>query len=217
MFNSKLNPKLIVRYFVRGCLALAPLALTAYIVWLILGWADRLLPVGVPGLGIVATVVVITLVGFLTSSVLGKGVLEIAERALTRVPLVKLIYSSLKDLIGAFVGDRKSFNQPVSVSLVADRSVRTLGFITRDTLDALKMPGHVAVYLPQSYNFAGNLLIVPRDRVELLDVSSTEVMTFIVSGGVSGFGIGRTTLPTVPALQPATPPSGQTTAATIGK
>lgn len=190
-----LKPKQIARYFVRGCLALAPLALTAYIVYLILKFADRLVPIPVPGLGIVAAIVLITFVGFLTSNVIGKGVLELADRALTRVPLVKLIYSSIKDLIGAFVGERRSFNQPVSISLTPDRSVRTLGFITRESLVALEMPGHVAVYLPQSYNFAGNLLIVPRDRVEILRVSSTELMTFIVSGGVSGLGVGRSPLP----------------------
>ena len=155
------KPKHIARYFVRGCLALAPLALTAYIVYLILKFADRLLPVGIPGLGIVMAVVVITLVGFLTSNVIGRGILELADRLLTRVPLVKLIYASLKDLIGAFVGERRSFNQPVSLALTADRSVLTLGFITRDSLAMMDMPGHVAVYLPQSYNFAGNLLMVP--------------------------------------------------------
>jgi uncharacterized membrane protein len=193
MLKPKL--KLIAKYFVRGCLALAPLALTAYIVYLILQFADRLVPVPVPGLGIVIAVVVITLVGYLTSNVIGKGVLELADRALSQLPLVKLIYGSLKDLIGAFVGEKRSFNQPVSIALSPDGAVRTLGFITRESLAAMDMPAHVAVYLPQSYNFAGNLLVVPRDRVELLQVSSSELMTFIVSGGISGFGIGRPSLP----------------------
>jgi uncharacterized membrane protein len=196
------KPKHIARYFVRGCLALAPLALTAYIVYLILKFADRLLPIGVPGLGILVAVLVITLVGFLTSNVIGRGILELTDRLLTRVPLVKLIYASLKDLIGAFVGERRSFNQPVSLALTPDRSIRTLGFITRDNLAALDLPGDVAVYLPQSYNFAGNLLVVPRDRVELLRVSSTELMTFIVSGGISGLGVGRSPLPPTRPVSP---------------
>ena len=208
------NPKQIARYFVRGCLALAPLALTAYIVYLIFAFADRLLPVGVPGLGIAVVFVVITLVGFLTSNVIGKGALEMAERFLTRVPLIKLIYGSLKDLVGAFVGDRRSFNQPVSVALVADRSVRTLGFITRESLGILNLPEHVAVYLPQSYNFAGNLIIVPADRVEPLDVSSADMMTFIVSGGISGLGVGGSPLPpAVPASAAAATGSRPVTSA----
>ncbi len=196
------KPRHIARYFVRGCLALAPLALTGYIVYLILKFADRVVPVGVPGLGILIAVLVITLVGFLTSNVIGRGALELADRLLTRVPLVKLIYASIKDLIGAFVGERRSFNKPVSIALTPDRSVRTLGFITRDSLSPMDLPGHVAVYLPQSYNFAGNLIIVPRDRVELLRVSSTELMTFIVSGGVSGFGVGRSPLPPAVPVNP---------------
>jgi uncharacterized membrane protein len=183
--------KRIVRYFVRGCLALAPLALTAYIIYLIFAFADQLLPFGIPGLGIAVAILLITLVGFLTSNVIGGAILAVAERVLTRVPLVRLIYGSLKDLIGAFVGDRRSFNQPVSVALTPDGEVRTLGFITRDTLAGLGLPGQVAVYLPQSYNFAGNLIIVPRARVQAIAASGAEVMTFIVSGGVSGLTDSR--------------------------
>jgi uncharacterized membrane protein len=192
------------RYFVRGCLSLAPIALTGYIVYLIFKFADELLPFSTPGLGILAAVVVITLVGFLTSNVVGSAILELADRMLTRVPLVKLIYASLKDLIGAFT-DRKRFNQPVSVALTPDAAVRTLGFITRKAMDVINLPQHVAVYLPQSYNFAGNVIIVPRTRVELLDATNSDVMTFIVSGGVSGLTGGKTPSPsTIPATATAT-------------
>jgi uncharacterized membrane protein len=184
----------VARYFVRGCLALAPIALTAYIVYLIFKFADELLPFSTPGLGILAAVVVITLVGFLTSNVVGNGILELADRMLTRVPLVKLIYASLKDLISAFT-DRKRFNQPVSVALTPDEAIRTLGFITRKTMEVINLPQHVAVYLPQSYNFAGNVIIVPRNRVQLLDASNSDVMTFIVSGGVSGLIGGKAPAP----------------------
>ncbi|HEY0706944.1 MAG TPA: DUF502 domain-containing protein [Polyangia bacterium] len=180
----------IPKYFVRGCVALAPVALTAYILYLIFTFADQLLPFRIPGLGVAVAAIVITLVGYLTSNVIGRGVLEVADRILSRLPLVKIIYASLKDLIGAF-GDRKSFKQPVSVALVPDKSVRTLGFITREDLTQLGLSQHVAVYLPQAYNFAGNLIIVPRDRVELLAVSASEAMTFIVSGGVSGLQPGK--------------------------
>jgi uncharacterized membrane protein len=107
---------------------------------------------------------------------------------------VKLIYTSIKDLIRAFVGDHKSFDQPAAVALVPG-GARILGFVTRDALHALGMPECVAVYFPQSYNFAGQVAVVPRQHVELLDVSSAEVMTFIVSGGVSGFGRGQSLVP----------------------
>jgi uncharacterized membrane protein len=193
----------LVRYFLRGALVTAPLGLTAYIILAVLSALDKILPVGIPGLGLVLTLLGITLIGLLTSNVVGRGVLDAAERGLTKVPLVKLLYSSIKDLIGAFVGDRKSFNRPVSNRIGGDDGPRMLGFITRDNVVALGFPGFVAVYLPQSYNFAGNLLLVASEKVELLDVSSADLMTFIVSGGVSGFGFGQSMLPPASSQNPA--------------
>src|SRR5690606_8639795 len=112
--TAGMKPKLrrIPRYFLRGALVTAPLALTFYIVYWLLALFDQLLPVGIPGLGIVATLALITFVGFLTSNVVGRSVLETTEGILKRVPLVKLVYTSIKDLVGAFVGDRRSFDRP---------------------------------------------------------------------------------------------------------
>jgi uncharacterized membrane protein len=186
--------KRLVRYFVRGCLVLVPLVLTGYAIYQTLKWVDQLLPVGIPGVGLVLTVSLVTLVGLLTSNVVGKRIFQFTDRLLSGMPLVKLLYTSLKDLIRAFVGDHKSFDRPAAVSL-APGGARMLGFVTRDELYALGMPGHVAVYFPQAYNFAGQLLVVPIESVELLDVPSSEVMTFIVSGGISGFGRGQSLVP----------------------
>jgi uncharacterized membrane protein len=152
------------------------------------------LPIGIPGVGLLVTLSLVTLVGLLTSNVVGKRVFQFTDRALSRMPLVKLLYTSIKDLIGAFVGDHKNFDQPAAVILTPG-GARMLGFVTRDGLHALGLPDFVAVYFPQSYNFAGQLLVVPRDQVELLDVASSEVMTFIVSGGISGFGRGQSLVP----------------------
>jgi uncharacterized membrane protein len=190
-----MNAKLLVRYFIRGCLVLTPLALTLYIVFWILRTIDHILPVGIPGVGLIITITLITLAGFLTSNVVGRGVLEFTERGLTRLPLVKLLYTSIKDLVRAFMGDKKSFDRPVAVTLHPASGTKALGFITRDGLHLLGMPHHVAVYFPQSYNFAGYIAIVPHEQVEALDVSSAELMTFIISGGVSGFGVGQSLLP----------------------
>lgn len=186
--------KRLVRYFVRGCLVLVPLVLTGYAIYKTLTFVDQLLPVGIPGVGLVLTVSIVTLVGLLTSNVIGKRVFQFTDRLLSGMPLVKLLYTSLKDLIRAFVGDHKSFDRPAAVMLTPG-GVRMLGFVTRDELYALGMPGHVAVYFPQAYNFAGQLLVVPIESVELLDVPSSEVMTFIVSGGISGFGRGQSLVP----------------------
>jgi uncharacterized membrane protein len=181
--------KTLLGYFGRGCLVLAPVGITVYIGWVVVTTIDRVIPVGIPGLGFVLTLGIITLVGFLTSNVVGKAVVHEAERFVSRVPLVKLLYTSIRDLINAFVGDKKRFDRPVAVALVPGASAKALGFVTRETLSLLDMHGHVAVYFPQSYNFAGNVLLVPRDQVETLDVASADMMAFIVSGGVSGFGI----------------------------
>ena len=181
--------KTLFGYFLRGCLVLLPAAATLYIAYFIFTKIDRMVPVGVPGLGFAVTVVVITLGGFLTSNVVGRAALEVTDRWLARVPLAKLIYTSLRDLINAFVGEKKRFDRPVAVTLVPGSHIRALGFVTRDGLEALGMGTQVAVYFPQSYNFAGNLVIVPRDQVEPLKVATTDLMTFIVSGGVSGLGI----------------------------
>lgn len=181
--------KTLLGYFWRGCLVLAPVGITVYIAWLVFTTVDRVLPVGVPGLGFVLTLGLITLVGFLTSNVIGKAVVRETEKWLARVPLVKLLYTSIRDLVGAFVGDKKKFDRPVAVSLVPGSSAKALGFVTRESLSQLDMNNYLAVYFPQSYNFAGNLLLVPREQVETLSATSSDVMAFVVSGGVSGLGI----------------------------
>ncbi len=107
------------------------------------------------------------------------------DRGINRLPLVKMIYTSIKDLINAFVGEKKSFNKPVLVRLSPESNVQVIGFVTRDSLDRFGLAGSVAVYLPQSYNFAGNLIIVPREQVSPLEADSGRVMAFIVSGGVT--------------------------------
>src|SRR5688572_5373126 len=115
------------RYFLRGALVTAPLAITFYIVYWLLSLFDQILPIGIPGLGIVITLALITLAGFLTSNVVGRSVFDTTEAMLKRVPLVKLVYSSIKDLIGAFVGDRKSFDRPVVLYLSQGSAIKMLG------------------------------------------------------------------------------------------
>lgn len=186
--------RLLTRYFVRGALIIVPFALTVYALYFVFVTIDRMLPFDIPGLGLLVTVVALTLVGFLSSNVIGSTFVGLGEQLVKKVPLVALIYSSIKDLIDAFVGEKRRFDQPVSVALNSDGSIRALGFVTRRNLSALGLHGHVAVYFPQSYNFAGNLVLVPASAVLPVDVPSSELMTFVVSGGVSGLGIGKSTL-----------------------
>jgi uncharacterized membrane protein len=117
------------------------------------------------------------------------------DELLDRLPFVRLLYSATKDLMNAFVGEQRRFQMPVLVSLSGDGAVRTLGFVTQRSLAQLGMPGDVAVYCPHSYNFSGQLVVVPTSRVQPLDAVSSDVVAFVVSGGVAD----------VPTLRSGTP------------
>ncbi|MEM6842030.1 MAG: DUF502 domain-containing protein [Bacteroidota bacterium] len=173
-------------YFFRGLLFVVPVALTIYILLVSIQWLDSLIPIAIPGLGLLTILASITLIGYLASTLLAAPIFRLLEELLTRLPLVNIIYSSLKDLISAFVGDKKKFDRPVLVALSEDLTIRKPGFITQDNLEKLGLIDQVAVYLPHSYNFSGNLFIVPSQYVTPIEASSTEIMKFIISGGVSG-------------------------------
>lgn len=171
-------------YFFQGLIVLAPIAASIYIVYMIFTKVDGWLKLPVPGVGLLITIVAVTLIGFLASNFVTKRFFAHLEKLLSKLPLIKILYSSIKDLIGAFVGDKKSFDRPVLVCL--GENVSVVGFVTRDDLAFLGLPEHVSVYLPQSYNFAGNLLVVEGNCVKPICANSSDVMTFLVSGGVSG-------------------------------
>lgn len=176
--------KAFTKYFLRGLLVIAPAAITFYVVWRVVATIDGALRVSIPGLGMVLAGALIALVGFLVSNVLGQSLVARADRIFARLPLVKLLYTSIRDLVGAFVGQKKMFDRPVAIVLPGGFG-RMLGFVTRETVDIGHLSGHVAVYVPQSYNFAGTLVLVERSRIEPLDVTSSDLMTFIVSAGVA--------------------------------
>ena len=115
----------------------------------------------------------------------GKNSLWLIDGLFIKLPVVKMLYSAIKDLIEAFAGEKKSFDRPAIVELTAG-GPKAVGFITREGLEFLSLSDHVAVYFPKSYNFAGSVLIFPSDRVTPLDVDSSEAMALVVSGGVSG-------------------------------
>jgi uncharacterized membrane protein len=180
------NKTRIFRYFFRGILFLVPLALTIYIIIQSIKWLDGLIPVKVPGLGLLIILVTITLFGYLGSTLLIKPFFDLLEKLIIKLPLANIIYTSLKDLMMAFVGDKRKFSQAVLVVMNADSGIHKLGFITQADLSHLGMPGKVAVYLPHSYNFSGNLFVVPRENVVPVNAPGADVMKFIVSGGVAG-------------------------------
>jgi uncharacterized membrane protein len=177
--------KRLLTYFLRGIVLTVPLVVTIAICWIVLTRVDGWLGLPVPGAGFAITIAGITLIGWIGSSFLWTQAERWMDELLDRLPFVRLLYSSTKDLLNAFVGEKRRFDQPVLVALSHDKAVRGFGFITQASLAALGLPGDVAVYFPQSYNFAGQMLVVPSDRVTRLESPSSDVLAFIVSGGVT--------------------------------
>ena len=183
----------LTRSFAQGLLVLAPVAITAWIVWVSVTTLDRWLDTRIPGLGILIAAAGITLIGYLTGNVVGNKLLSWLEAGLQRVPLVRIMYNSLRDLFGAFVGQKRKFDKPVAVEM-NQHGLKVLGFLTSERFDDPQLAGHVSVYLPESYNFAGNLIVVPKERVHPLDADGAEFMAFIMSGGVTDMSAARTTI-----------------------
>lgn len=181
----------LVKNFLRGLIIVVPIALTLYILYEAFMRIDRLLNLRTPGVGFLVTIAVIIAIGALASNFIVRRFLRLTDVVFTRAPLVRLIYSSVRDLLEAFVGDKKRFDRPVAVSLTAAGDVKTLGFITQSDLAFLSMEGQVAVYLPFAYSMAGTLVIVPAARVEALAIDSASVMALIVSGGISRMAEGK--------------------------
>lgn len=175
----------LIKYFFRGLLLVIPIGLTIYILVAAVKWMDSLLSLTYPGSGILIIVVGITVIGYIGSTLIAKPIVDFFERLLNRLPLVRIIYSSLKDLISAFVGDKKKFNQPVLVTINKHSDLQKLGFITQVDLANLGIKEKIAVYLPHSYNFSGDLYIVPKENVVPIQNSGADIMKFIVSGGIA--------------------------------
>lgn len=190
----------LLKYFFRGLVVLAPLVLTVWLTFEIFRRVDRwlggLFGFTIPGAGVLLTIALITLFGFLASNLLARTLLGAVEAIFARLPFVRLLYGSTRDLLNAFVGERRRFDTPVLVTLSPDSNLKALGFVTQESLERYGHGDHVAVYLPQSYNFAGQLVVVPASQVERIRAGGADIMAFIVSGGVTGAaGPGAKTLP----------------------
>jgi uncharacterized membrane protein len=187
--------KRILKYFLRGLLIFVPIGLTIFILIYVFTSLDKLFSklfpfIPFPGLGLLLGLLVtiggIFLIGFFASNFLGKKLFGLVDKLFANVPLVKMLYSAIRDLVEAFAGEKKKFDKPVLVTLGPGCDAKVVGFMTRENLDNLGLKDHVAVYFPQSYNFAGNVLLFPKEAVKPLNIESSEAMTFIVSGGVAG-------------------------------
>ncbi len=204
MSSIRKVPGKLLRLFLQGVIILAPISLTIWTVVAVFNWIDDILPntlhnlfpglvhidrfglpQRIPGIGFVVFIGIALFVGYISSSFLVGRLVEIADNMLERIPGIKLIYSTVKDFVEAFAGNKRKFNKAVLVNVMAD-DVWQVGFITQEELHEFHLQEYVAVYVPQSYAFAGHLYFVRRDRVKVLtDISSTDAMKFAISGGVT--------------------------------
>ncbi len=185
--------KKIFNYFLQGLLYIAPFGVTAYIIYVIFTFVDDLLDdqlteifgVDIPGIGLIVIFLFLILVGIIGQSILAQPIRLLFNHILDRAPILKLIYSAMNDLFSAFVGKEKKFNKPVIVLVNTISQLEKMGFLTEEDLSKLGEREKVAVYFPHSYNFSGELFIVPREHVRPIDINPAVAMKFIVSGGVS--------------------------------
>lgn len=176
-------------YFLRGLLVLLPIAATAWLLYSLISLADstiqeNVLRTHIPGLGVLIIILTITLVGMFATGFITRPLFELFDTLMERAPGVKHIYSSVKDMTEAFVGDKRKFTEPVRVK--HSEGVYRLGFLTQRDMSHISLPGHSTVYLPYSYAVSGEVWLVRNELIEPLDADAAGVMKFILSGGVSG-------------------------------
>ena len=187
--------KKLINLFLQGLLYIAPIGITAYIIYLLFSFVDNLLrdtlsellDVNIPGLGLVIIVILLVLTGLVGQTIIARPIKFFFRRMMGRFPLLKAIFSAFNDLFSAFVGKERKFNRPVLVLVNPISNLEKLGFLTEDDLSNIDEKDKVAVYFPHSYNFSGELFIVPKELVRAIDINSAEVMKFIVTAGVAGW------------------------------
>jgi uncharacterized membrane protein len=183
---------------------LAPLVITAWAVLSLFNYIDDILPnllhvlfpdlvklnpqgepEKIPGLGFLVVVLIVLSVGYISSLFFVSKLVDLFDRVLERTPGIKIIYTTIKDFLEAFAGNKRKFNKPVLVNVDAS-DVWRMGFITQTDLSQFDMKEHVCVYVPHSYAFSGVTYFVKQDRIRVIkDVNSTDAMKFVVSGGVT--------------------------------
>jgi uncharacterized membrane protein len=178
--------KKFINYFLQGLLYIVPITVTMYVVFWTFQKIDGILPFQFPGLGMIVIIALITLIGFIGTSIISSPINSFFQNLLKKAPLLNTVYSSVKDLMRTFVGKKKGFSQAVLIKLYENSTIERIGFISNEDLSSLGVKdGKILVYLPHSYAFSGQLFIVERSYITPIDKSSAEIMKLIVSGGVT--------------------------------
>jgi len=192
-----MNWKFIGSTFGKGLVVILPVVLTLALLWWLASKIEGLVeavftPLGLPylpGTGIIVAVALVFVAGLLMNARLFQRLYAWFEGLLDRIPLVKSLYGSLRDLMD-FVSGKKGqeMNKVVMVDLDGRGRQRLIGFVTRDAFDDLPEgvggPDSIAVYLPMSYQIGGFTTIVPRSAVQSIDMGLDEAMRFALTAGV---------------------------------
>jgi uncharacterized membrane protein len=194
--------KSIIKYLLQGLLVIAPIAVTIYAIYWIVSTVDSWLPIfrqpvkdfeghtiGYEvknyGLGFVIVIVSVILIGYLSSFFIQSRLFSLFDKWLEKTPGVKYIYSSVRDFFEAFAGEKKKFDKPVLAN-VDDTDVWRIGFITQKDMTHWGLQNYLAVYIPMAYSIAGNVYILPSNRIKpITSITSSDAMKFAISGGVT--------------------------------
>lgn len=183
----------LAKSFFQGLLIIGPFAVTIWIIWYIVSSIDNMIPSlsaqFYPGITFLIVILSTTLIGYLGSKfILGRVIVDSFDYLLEHTPGIKFIYTSLKDVMTSFVGDKKKFNQPVLIKTVTEPEMWRVGFLTQSDLSSVGFPEYVSVYLPHSYAVSGWVVFVLAENIVVLEnVTAAQAMKFAVSGGVAGF------------------------------
>ena len=177
----------LLRSFLQGLLLLSPIAITVYLLFTVFNGVDNLIPFVPRGLGFVIIIVAVTLIGYFgTRFFIGKWVFDSFAYLMEHTPGVKHIYSSVRDFVTSFVGDKKRFNKPVWVCVNVNPETWRIGFMTQKDMTHLGMPQKVAVYMPHAYAISGWVIITENKYVRpVKEMTAGEAMKFAVSGGIT--------------------------------
>ncbi len=189
--------KRLLQYFLQGMLILAPVAVTLYALYFVVSTIDSWLPlfsytdekgqvhVQNYGLGFVLIIAVLITIGYFSSFFITGRIVSFMDKFMQKAPGIKHIYGTTRDFFEAFAGDKKKFTQNVLAN-IDDNDVWRIGFITRDDMSDFGLIDFVSVYVPMAYSVAGNVYIIPKNRIRpITQYSSTQTMKFAVSGGVT--------------------------------
>jgi uncharacterized membrane protein len=195
--------KRLLQFFLQGLLILAPIAITFWAITTFFIFVDGILPnllhgilprlmtdaagnvKRITGLGFVVVILLVLSVGYVSSNYVFSKVVDAFDKLLEKTPGIKFIYSTLKDFFEAFAGEKKKFTQNVLAN-VDDNDVWRVGFVTQENMEEFGFTDYVAVYIPMAYSVAGNVYVIPRERVKpITNISAAQTMKFAVSGGVT--------------------------------